>query len=161
MLNLVAIRKGIKAVLGTCDDILVANQSPEEHKRHLRALFDRLQAHGLVIKLEKCQFGVPEIDFLGHRVHKDGILPLPSKVKAIQSYPKPVDVKGLERFIGMINFYHSFIQHAAHALQPLYQALTGGKARPKCLEWSAAMDKGFVATKESLANATLLHHPVQ
>ena len=61
----------------------------------------------------------------------------------------------------MINFYHSFIQHAAHALQPLYQALTGGKARPKSLEWSNAMEQGFVDTKEALANATMLHHPVQ
>ena len=86
---------------------------------------------------------------------------MPAKVKAIQTYPKLVDVKGLERFIGMINFYHSFIQHDAHALQPLYQAHTGGKTRPKSLEWSDAMDKGFVDTKEALTNATLLHHPVQ
>ena len=55
------------------DDILVASKAQEEHKQHLLALFDRLQAHGLVIKLEKCQFGVPEIDFLGHRVNKGGI----------------------------------------------------------------------------------------
>ena len=77
---------------------------------------------------------VPEIDFLGHRVNKDGIRPLPAKVKAIQTYPKPIDVKGLERFVGMINFYHSFIPHAALALQSLHQALTGGKTRPKSLE---------------------------
>ena len=143
------------------DDILVASKDKDEHKQHLITLFDRLQAHGLVIKLEKCQFGVPEIDFLGHRVNKDGILPLPEKVRAIQTYPKPIDVKGLERFIGMINFYHSFIFHAAHALQPLYQALAGGKSRPKTLEWSKTMEVGFTATKEALANATLLHHPVQ
>merc|ERR1739844_461506 len=142
------------------DDILVASRTPEEHKHHLTVLFDRLQAHGLVIKLEKCQFGVPEIDFLGHRVNKNGILPLPEKVRAIQTYPKPVDAKGLERFIGMINFYHSFIFHAAHALRPLYQALTG-KPKPKPLVWTKEMEDSFTTTKEALANATLLHHPVQ
>ena len=143
------------------DDILVASKSPEEHKRHLVLLFDRLQDHGLVIKLEKCQFGVSEIDFLGHRVNKDGIRPLPAKVKAIQTYPKPVDVKALERFIGMVNFYHCFIPHAARALKPLYQALSGGKSRPKSLEWTDDMTKGFIDTKEALANATLLQHPIQ
>ena len=71
------------------DDILVASTDKDEHRQHLITLFDRLQAHGLVIKLEKCQFGVPEIDFLGHRVNKDGILPLPGKVRAIQTYCKP------------------------------------------------------------------------
>ena len=71
---------------------MVASKDRVEHKQHLLALFDRLQEHGLVIKLEKCQFRVPVIDFLGHRVNKDGILPLPAKVEAIQTYPKPVDL---------------------------------------------------------------------
>merc|ERR1712051_232485 len=145
------------------DDILVASRTPEEHKHHLQVLFDRLQDHGLVIKPEKCQFGVPEIDFLGHRVDKNGILPLPEKVKAIQTYPKPVDVKGLERFIGMVNFYHGFIFHAAHALRPLYQALTDAKikTKTKTLDWSKEMGIGFDTIKDALAKATLLHHPVQ
>ena len=55
------------------DDILVASKNREEHKQHLVILFDRLQTHGLVIKLEKCQFGMDEINFLGHCVDKDGI----------------------------------------------------------------------------------------
>ena len=70
------------------DDILVASRNPEEHKKHLKILFDRLKDHRLVIKLEKCQFGVSEIDFLGQRVNKDGIKPLPNKFKAIMEFPK-------------------------------------------------------------------------
>ena len=75
------------------DDILVASRNKKEHKLHLSTLFDRLQAHGLVIKLEKCKFGVAEIDFLGHRVSKDGIRPLQSKVDAVRNFPKPINVK--------------------------------------------------------------------
>ena len=142
------------------DDILVASRNHTDHKAHLQILFDRLQAHGLVVKPEKCQLGVPEIDFLGHRVSRDGIRPLPSKVKSIVDFPRPSNVKSLERFLGMLNFYHWFIPHAAQTLQPLHQALTG-KPRPKTLCWSDDMDKGFVSAKEALANATMLHHPVQ
>merc|ERR1712020_83105 len=68
--------------------------------------------------------------------------------------------KSLERFIGMVNFYHWFIPRAAGTLQPLYQALAG-KPRPKTLDWSDDMVRSFEATKEALANATMLHHPVQ
>ena len=75
-------------------------------------------------------------------------------------FPRPNSVKSLERFLGMLNFYHWFIPHAARTLQPLHQALTG-KPRPKTLCWSDDMDKGFVSAKEALANATMLHHPVQ
>ena len=143
------------------DDILIASETREEHKQHLKILFDRLQEHGLVIKLKKCQFGVAEIDFLGHTVNKYGIQPLPSKVKAITDYARPNHVKALERFIGMVNFYHGFIPHAAEKLRVLYQALAGGKKRQKILVWSEEMLKSFNITKEALANATMLHHPVQ
>jgi hypothetical protein len=61
----------------------------------------------------------------------------------------------------MVNFYHGFVPHAAKFLQPLYQALAGGKTRPRSLEWTNDMSKGFVDTKEALANTTLLHHPIQ
>ena len=60
----------------------------------------------------------------------------------------------------MLNFYHWFIPHAAQILQPLYQALTG-KPRPKALCWTDDMVKGFESAKRALANATMLHHPVQ
>ena len=83
-------------------------------------LFNHLQDHGLVIKREKCRFGVSEIDFLGHTVTHLGIKPLPTKVQAITQFPRPIEVKGLERFVGMFNFYHWCIANAAEILQPLY-----------------------------------------
>ena len=60
----------------------------------------------------------------------------------------------------MVNFYHWFVPNAAKTLQPLYQALAG-RSRPKTLDWSEDMVKSFEATKQALANATMLHHPVQ
>ena len=142
------------------DDILVASENKEEHKHHLNTLFDRLEEHGLFIKVEKCLFGVEQIDFLGHRVDQNGIRPLPSKVEAIKNFPTPVNVKSLERFLGMVNFYHGFIPHAAKIVQPLYQALSG-RPKPKTLVWSDTLSEAFQNTKEALANATMLHHPVQ
>ena len=47
-------------------------------------LFDRIEDHSLVVKPEKCQFRVAEIDFL---VSKDCIKPLTSKVEAIKVFP--------------------------------------------------------------------------
>lgn len=88
------------------DDILVASTSQAEHVAHLRAFFQRLSQHGLIINPAKCQFGLPTIDFLGHRVTRYGAVPLPEKVEAIASFPRPVTVKALQEFLGMVNFYH-------------------------------------------------------
>ena len=102
------------------DDILITSRDREEHEQHLTVLFDRLQKHGLVLKLEKCLFGVPEIDFLGHHVSRHGIIPLTSRVQAIKDVPAPTTVKELERFIGMVNFYNIFIPHAHSELKSLF-----------------------------------------
>ena len=103
---------GLDFVFVYLDDILFANESEAQHLEHLRLLFEQLEENGLVVKAEKCLFGVPEIDFLGHRVSRDGILPLPSKVKAISNFPAPATHTALEQFVGMVNFYHVFVPRA-------------------------------------------------
>ena len=141
------------------DDILIASESETQHLEHLGLLFDRLEENGLVVKTEKCLLGVTEIDFLGHRVSKDGILPLPAKVRAISDFPTPKTPTALEQFVGMINFYHVFIPKAAEVMKPLYKTLSI-KPRPKELEWTSELDLAFQKAKRLLADATLLHHPV-
>ena len=142
------------------DDILVASESVSQHREHLKILFDRLEKYGLVIKVEKCKFGVPKIEFLGHEVNKHGIRPLSSKVEAIQRYSQPTTAKSLQRFLGMVNFYHGFIPRAAELARPLYQALMG-VPKSRALLWSDQMVQAFKNTKDALAKQTLLHHPVK
>ncbi len=50
------------------DNILIYSGSLEEHAEHLRKVFQRLRENKLYFKLEKCEFGLKEMDFLGHRV---------------------------------------------------------------------------------------------
>ncbi|KAG1936440.1 interleukin-1 receptor accessory protein-like 1-A [Pimephales promelas] len=139
------------------DDILVASTSKSQHLAHLRTLFERLSQHGLIVNPAKCQFGLSTIDFLGHRVTKDGAVPLPSKVEAVTQFPRPLTVKSLQEFLGMVNFYHRFIPRAAQLMRPLHKALKG---KPKQdVDWTDSRDEAFAATKAALANATMLAHP--
>ena len=59
------------------DDVLIANSSHDEHLLHLHAVLKRFSDHGVVINPGKCEFGVPQITFLGHLVNCHGIRPLP------------------------------------------------------------------------------------
>lgn len=141
------------------DDILVASASPEEHEGHLKQVFSRLQDNSLMVRLEKCEFGSSEIDFLGHRISTKGCSPRPSKVIAIRAFERPVTSKELQRFLGMINYYHRFIPRCASIMQPLYSSL---RAKPQnhTLQWTSPMATAFDAVKRSLADATLLGHPL-
>jgi len=138
------------------DDILVFSRSHDEHHDHLRQLFRRLDQYGLVVNVDKCQFGRTTMDFLGHRISSTGVLPLLEKVHAVRQFPKPTTVKGLQEFNGMINFYHRFVPGAARIMRPLYAALTG---KSKVLVWTPQMDAAFDTAKEALATATLLNFP--
>jgi hypothetical protein len=65
------------------DDILIYNGFLEEHVEHLRKVFQRLRENKLYAKLEKCEFGVTKVDFLGHRIAREGLKMDDHKVKAI------------------------------------------------------------------------------
>ena len=77
------------------DDILMASPTEKEHLDDLKAVFRRLIDHGLVVRLEKCLFGVSFLEFFGHQVSKKGSSPTQAKVKVIQAFPQPSAVKGV------------------------------------------------------------------
>ena len=151
-----SILRNVPAAFVYIDDILVASQNPQEHEQDLRKVFHLLEANGLVIRKDKCVFGVSEVNFLGHRVTTSGILPLPDRVAVLQDYKVPETKAALQRFLGMINYYHRFMPKIAGGLKPLHSACSG---RGQTIEWSADCQVAFDTAKSALAAATLLHHP--
>ena len=59
------------------DDVLVASRTVEDHVHHLRGLCQALKRFGLVVNQAKCVFGVDQLEFLGHKITRHGIAPLP------------------------------------------------------------------------------------
>uniref|UniRef100_A0A669BDF1 ribonuclease H n=1 Tax=Oreochromis niloticus TaxID=8128 RepID=A0A669BDF1_ORENI len=154
-----SVLRGLPFVFVYLDDILVASCSASQHESHLRQVFQRLAAHSLIINPSKCQFGLPVLDFLGHRISAEGVVPLPDRVRAVSAFPRPTSVKALQEFLGMINFYNRFLPRAAHLLQPLYAALKGKTAKDP-VDWLPERIQAFSAAKSALADAALLAHPL-
>ena len=77
----------------------------------------------LKLKFEKCQFHATEVDFLGYLVNTEGIKVDPIKVKAIQEWPIPTNVREVQSFLGMVNFNRKFIKDFSKIAIPL-SALT-------------------------------------
>lgn len=101
------------------DDILVSSENPEEHKQHLKEVFDRLKQHSLTININKCQFGKQEVNFLGYTINQNGFTPMKNQLDKIINYNTPENIMELRRFLGMINYYMRCIPQAAHMLLPL------------------------------------------
>jgi hypothetical protein len=138
------------------DDHIIASRTLEEHLDHLRQFFTVLQENGLQINPAKCVFAASAVEFLGHRVDQHGIRPLQRHVTAIQDFPPPRDIKQLQQFLGMVNFYRRFLPGIAKVLLPLTEALKGS---PKTLLWPPAAAAAFEAAKAALVAAVPLAHP--
>ena len=64
--------------------------------------------------------------------------------------------KALSEFLGMVNFYHRFVPHAAALMGPLHGM---SHAKDRDFQWSPSLQTAFDMTKQALASATLLVHP--
>ena len=153
--------RGLEGVHAYVDDVLIASKNSEEHRQHLVAVFKRLQEYGLVLNPTKCVFGKPKMEFLGHIVSADGISPMPSKVDAITKFPLPKNIKQLQSFLGIFNFYRRFVPKCAEVLLPLTRLLKGRdlKKPKQPIELVPEQVNAFEKAKMFLMEATLLAHP--
>ena len=103
-----------KFVVVYLDDILIYSKSPEEHAQHVEAVLSALEQHHLYAKASKCQFGMAELDFLGHTISGAGIKVDARKVKAILDWPDHSDAHQLRCFLGLAGFYRRFVNRFSH-----------------------------------------------
>lgn len=152
---------GRSCLYGYLDDVIIGSENDAIHRQHLQLLLERFSKYKMSINLSKCVFGESVIEFLGYEVSEKGISPLPDKVKAIDSYPKPETVEQLRRFLGMLNFYRNHIPNAASVQGTLDKYLHGATKRDKSrIEWTEEANRAFEKCKENLKNAATLTHPI-
>ena len=65
----------LDGVLIYLDDVLIVSKSWDEHWQLVRQVLKICVTNNLVLNISKCQFGVNEITFLGHRVSVSGVVP--------------------------------------------------------------------------------------
>mgnify|MGYP004574948059 CR=1 FL=1 len=152
------ILRGIDYAFAYIDDILVASTSNEEHEQHLRSIFELLRHHNLTINADKCKFGQSQLDFLGHTISEKGIKPPESKVEVIRTFPRPEKACDLKKFLGMLNFYRSFLKGAATTQGHLQKLIHGNKKNDKTpIIWNDEAIQAFETCKNQLADVTLLN----
>ena len=103
------------------DDILLYSKTREEHEEHLRIALQILRENQLFAKIEKCEFWLEEVKFLGHVVSKDGISVDPAKVEAIHNWERPKNVCKIHIFLGLAGYYRRFVESFARLAAPMTQ----------------------------------------
>ena len=95
----------LEHVRANIDDLLVISKgSYEDHLLKLEEVFARLEKAGVKVNAVKSAFGKAELEYLGYWITRDGVQPMPNKVKAIHDIATPTTRRQLRSFIGIINY---------------------------------------------------------
>ena len=137
------------------DDIIVYSDSVEEHLDHLTQIFGRLRRSGLKLHPQKCCLGFSEVAYLGHTISAHGISPNPEKVRAVQEFQVPSNVKKVREFLGIAGYYRRFIPCFAKVAGPLHALLR----QDIPFIWTPQCQSAFDRLKELLVTHPVLAYP--
>ncbi|KAJ4807007.1 polyprotein [Rhynchospora pubera] len=143
-----------KFVLVFFDDILVYSPDEQSHKIHLAKTLELLQQHKLFAKRSKCEFGMLELEYLGHIISQKGIATDPVKIEAMLHWPRPKSVKELRGFLGLTGYYRRFIKDYGSLSKPLTDQL-----KKNSFLWNANAEEAFCKLKQAMTSAPVLAMP--
>ena len=61
----------------------------------------------------------PEVSFLGHVVGQEGVRPNPKLVEKVQKWEAPKNVKEVQQFAGLCNYYRRFVHKHSDIMEPI------------------------------------------
>ncbi len=112
---------GIQNITIYIDDILVHSDTHEKHLEVLEKVLTKLEQNHLKINLEKRVFRNKEVSYIKFTLTPEGIKPRKSKLKAIKQAKPLTDVKTIQSFVGLCNFFQTHIKDFAIIMVPLFR----------------------------------------
>ena len=115
------------------DDIVIYNDSWEEHLRTLKELFGKPR-RGTRSRPMKCLLGANSMGFLGHQIGVDVITPSGDNLKKVQKTPGLTTKKQVRSFLGLVGYYRDHIPAFAEISALLPDLLKKGKSEQ--VQWN-------------------------
>ena len=76
------------------------------------------------LTIEKCHFGVRQVEFLGRTILSEGVLPQSHKIQNLLNKLRfPKSKKAFQRYLGFVYYYRNYIPRLAKKLNLFYNLL--------------------------------------
>ena len=100
------------------DDVIVFSKDQETHLDHLDTVLSLLRNEGVSLKLKKCFFFRPKVDYLGHVILPGKLSVARARSAAFEKCRFPQTLTQPRSFLGACNVYRSFIAGFAKVARP-------------------------------------------
>ena len=111
------------AVRSFIDDVIVGKEEEEENDEVVEKVMKRLAENNLYVKLEKCKWKVREVEFLEVVIGLEGIKMEEEKMKRVLYWLTPKEVKNIQKFLELANYYQQFIKDFSVIARLLYNLM--------------------------------------
>ena len=144
-----------KVALAYLDDIIIYGATVEDCLINMRIVFERIRQAGLKLKPSKCSLFQRETMFLGHIISAEGIKTDPKKVSDVLGMKPCRNVKDIQTFMGMVNYYARFLPQYSEVSKPIVDLTRKNKK----FVWGTEQQQAFETLKERLCTAPVLAYP--
>ena len=136
------------------DDIVISSKTKELYRERLNKVFAQIREFRFKVKEAKCDFCMNKIKYLGHIIDKDGRCPDPERATAIKDMSAPDNVTTFQSFLGLVNYYQSFIKNLHDLRAPLNELLK----KDKKWRWTPECQTAFDQIKKKGINIWSFSH---
>lgn len=144
-----------KGVYCYMDDLIIHSSTLREHTEILSEVLNRLIDNNLKLKISKSLFLRKSVKYLGFIISDMGIKVDEEKTRCIREFKQPKNIKELQRFLGMCNYFRTHIKGYSYIARNLYDLLK--KNVP--YEWTEKCRNAFETLKKALTAPPVLIHP--
>ena len=137
------------------NDVIVGMETKEGYDELVAEVIRRLEENDLYVKPEKYKWKVKEVEFLEVVIGPEGIKMEEEKIKRILEWPTPKSVKDVQKFLGLANYYHRFIEGFTTVARPLHDLVK----KDKKWDWTKREEKVFRKLKERFTKEPVLVAP--
>ena len=96
-----------------------------------------------MLNVEKSKFFQTTVQFLGLEILEHGFRPPIHYMPKIENFVRPTTKKGVQSFLGLVNYYRSHIPRMADLAEPLHR-ISGSRS---VFKWTDVQEQAFIALK--------------
>ena len=139
------------------DDCIIHAKTEEEFLVRLRQILERCKKFNITINPEKCEFGMSEIEILGHTINSEGSTFSPKKLEEVFEMPLPKTGTQLLSFLGLVNYFSDHIQGYAKIMAPLRSLASRFPGSKIINEWGTENTEAFNKAKQAVLELQTLY----